>query len=169
MGSHGEGLPLQVCSLISHRRPLYSPSHNCNQACHHQAKDNPLGTSQSSPSPSASGLMQPSASDSQWVAPGCPRAWKPHCPGPDTQACPGFPTSKTELSHPRSGGDLTAQHPAVEWDKFSQTRCISPPWAAVPCDGADTNPHPLTVYCHYHHHHLYYGQHHPLFWSLPSY
>ena len=49
MGSHGEGLHLQSHSLISHRRPLCALSHGCHQAqaqaCHHQAKDSPQGTS----------------------------------------------------------------------------------------------------------------------------
>jgi len=42
VGSHREGLCLQSQSLISSRRPLFVPSHNCHQACIHKAKDNHL-------------------------------------------------------------------------------------------------------------------------------
>lgn len=37
MGSHGEGLHLQSCGLISHRKPLCAPSHG-----HDQAKLKPI-------------------------------------------------------------------------------------------------------------------------------
>ena len=149
---HGEGLHLQSRSLVSHRRPLCTLSHNCHQACYHPAKDFPCGTSQSFPPPPSLHLcpglnpahstllfMTPSGS---WMSKSLRTPWPwPHCRPKEPQDRSGFPTSQTVLLHPQSNASMLLCGPApalaMVWDSLSPASPV-----ALPSGRAYVSPKP---------------------------
>lgn len=126
---------LQGCSLISLRRPLCIPSHNCHQECHHQA----CRMSQSSP-PHPHPRLDPAH-----------RPPTPFLLFHGSQQCLGVPTfPHLRLHFPTPGQCLRASLqpstcPGRVWDKGSQTPQVLLPQAAVPCGRADTGPQPYWI------------------------
>lgn len=138
IGSHREGLHLQSCHLIFHRRPSFSLSSSCQKACSTKPSSQRLSVK----GPVRAPLFPPRP----WVK-ACPRSpplvlsssvvsigsrifqppWPSFRPG-DSQASSGSLVPQTMLPHPRSRapGLPYVQHPPVDCVGVSLVNSPSP-------------------------------------------
>jgi hypothetical protein len=149
MWIHGKGLHLQRCNRVFHRRTICTPSHNCHQVSHHQAKNNPNGTSQTSVSLTATSFACPSAIPSEaWMFKSLWIPWLSLITFLRTPKQLRIFHSSDCASHPWSGISMLPYSPAptqvATWEKYSQTPWFPPPQATLPSGRGDTGPQPYT-------------------------
>lgn len=143
MGNHEKGFCLQSLCLVSDKRTLCVPSHNCHQVCLCQAKDNhPLGQARAPTSLSPGLVAVPSL-----------LAATPFSALPRLSAAPGCPESEDPMALPkaqRPPNHLQLSHisdctfPSLEQNLGATLQpvtvkfpCIPPLQATVPCGGTD--------------------------------